>query len=115
LEALGLRRYFQEVFSGWAEGASQLKASWMQPLVSDGRGVIVGDTEVDMEAAAALRMRAIGVSFGLREPSNLLRLGAERVINDLMELLPLLEPPVSERGAARGFLFRGQERTGCKP
>jgi phosphoglycolate phosphatase len=116
LEALGLRRYFPEVFSGWAEGAaaSQLKASWMRPLVLDGSGVMVGDTEVDMQAAAALRMCAIGVSFGIREPSDLMRLGAETVISNLLELPPLLERSVSERGAAWGLLSRGQERTGCK-
>jgi len=91
LEATGLRPYFTAIFSGWCHrDPAGLKASWMRPLSQDSRTAIVGDSEVDMEAARCLGMRAIGVSFGIREPEELQRLGAERVVDDLKELTMLL-------------------------
>jgi phosphoglycolate phosphatase-like HAD superfamily hydrolase len=98
LDAIGLRSYFQDVLSGWAEReeGSRLKAGWMRPLVAGGTGVIVGDSEVDMQAAALLDMRAIGVSFGIREAHELIALGAKHVIDDLKELPALLAEPSVE-------------------
>jgi phosphoglycolate phosphatase-like HAD superfamily hydrolase len=103
LEALGLRRYFHQVFSGWAEGAeaARLKASWMRPLLADGSATLVGDSEVDMHAALSLGMRAIGVSFGIREARELTALGAERVIEGLRELPLLLHGSPQETGRTR--------------
>jgi phosphoglycolate phosphatase-like HAD superfamily hydrolase len=106
LDVLGLRPYFRQVFSGWTqEGsdggageAARLKARWMRPLVSDGNGVIVGDTEVDMQAGALLGMRTIGVSFGIRQARELVELGAEAIIGSLMELPGLLVAPLVRTG-----------------
>jgi phosphoglycolate phosphatase len=101
LKSLGLCPYFREVFSGWAQGAAapRLKASWMRPLLSAGAAALVGDSEVDMQAAASLGMRAIGVSFGIREAGELLALGAERVVAELRELPPLLLGSSRETGS----------------
>jgi phosphoglycolate phosphatase-like HAD superfamily hydrolase len=105
LKSLELRPHFQEVFSGWAEGAEgiRLKASWIRPLLAGRTGVMLGDSEIDIRAAAMLNMRAIGVSFGIREAPELMALGAESVIGDLGELQTLLEEALvaSARSASK--------------
>lgn len=92
LEALGLRSYFRGVFSGWvdADEAPRLKASWMRPLAVPGSSVIVGDSEVDMQAAALLGIRRVAVAYGIREPLLLQESGAEEIIHCLTELVPRL-------------------------
>ena len=51
---------------------------------------MVGDSEIDMEAAQLLNIRAIGVSFGIRDAADLRALGAETVVDHLSELGPAL-------------------------
>ena len=54
----------------------------------------VGDTRIDMETAASAGMRAIGVSWGFRDRQELVECGAETVIDDPRDLLPLLSTSV---------------------
>ncbi|MCK9921567.1 HAD hydrolase-like protein [Frankia sp. AgPm24] len=55
------------------------------------RAVYVGDTEYDMVCAVAASYTAIGVSGGYCQPERLFAAGAEIVIDQLGELIPLLE------------------------
>jgi phosphoglycolate phosphatase-like HAD superfamily hydrolase len=107
LEKTGLRSYFTAVRSGWVrsehapgtvsdgvrsnEGAAgvRLKAGWIQELLT-GSAALIGDSEIDMEAARLARIQAIGVSFGIREPADLLTWGADVVLDDIRELPALL-------------------------
>ena len=92
LAALGLRRHFSGVFSGWAEGdrGAELKASWMRSLAVPGRSALVGDSEIDMEAARRAGLRAVGVSFGIRGAAELRSLGADAVVDRLGDLAGVL-------------------------
>jgi phosphoglycolate phosphatase-like HAD superfamily hydrolase len=92
LEDLDLWPLFKAVYCGWAEGAegARVKAQWMRPLLMEGPAAMVGDSEIDMEAAQLLNIRAIGVSFGIRDAADLRALGAETVVDHLSELGPAL-------------------------
>lgn len=55
------------------------------------RAVYVGDTEYDMVCAVDAGYTAIGVSGSYCQPERLFAAGAEIVIDQLSELIPLLE------------------------
>jgi len=88
LDWLNLRRFFTEVHSGWADGrgGALMKMSWLRPHLAAGPAAVVGDSEIDMLAARLLRVRAIGVSYGIRSEEELLELGAAQVIHQLRDL-----------------------------
>lgn len=108
LQSTGLARYFTAVRSGWAadravatassnpgtngetDAGARLKAAWIREFSRGGREVLIADTEIDMQAARLAGIRAIGVSFGIREAADLLRWGAEVVIDHPAELLELM-------------------------
>jgi phosphoglycolate phosphatase-like HAD superfamily hydrolase len=108
LEWTGLMGFFSMVRSGWEaslpattddreagetlprSGGAGLKSDWMQELLADGDGVLIGDSEIDMEAAQLARIFAIGVSFGIREPDDLRRWGAEAMVDSLGEIPDIL-------------------------
>ena len=50
--------------------------------------VMVGDTEFDLEMAANIGMKSIGVSYGAHSVERLQRHAPELIIDDLSELLP---------------------------
>ena len=50
----------------------------------------LGDTDTDMQTATKAEMYAIGVGWGFRTPDELLNNGAQIVINEPGELMPLL-------------------------
>jgi phosphoglycolate phosphatase len=50
----------------------------------------VGDTDIDMKTAEAAGMHAVGVSWGFRSEDTLWAGGAQAVIAEPLELLPLL-------------------------
>jgi len=63
--------------------------------VSPQHTVVIGDARFDIEMAAASGVRALGVSFGVAAPDELLAAGAERVIDHfdhLCQLFPPLHP-----------------------
>jgi phosphoglycolate phosphatase-like HAD superfamily hydrolase len=92
LEDLDLWPLFTAVYCGWAEGeeGARVKAQWMRPLVTGPSAAIVGDSEIDVRAAQLLGIRAIGVSFGIRDAVELRALGAEGVVDHLSELWSIL-------------------------
>jgi phosphoglycolate phosphatase len=53
--------------------------------------VVVGDTRYDIAMARAAGARAVGVSWGYHAAGTLREAGAEAVIDDFRELLPLLK------------------------
>lgn len=98
LEDLDLWPLFSAVYCGWAEGTegAHVKAQWIRPLLNGGSAALVGDSEIDIQAAQLLGIRAIGVSYGIRDPAELKSLGAEVVVDRLAELRSVLvEAPVS--------------------
>lgn len=102
LEQLRLRPYFAGVFSGWApDEAARLKAGWIDQVASGPASWIIGDTEVDMEAARLSNIGAVGVSFGIREPDDLIRAGAAEIVDDLCRLPSLLTPSSRLEGVWR--------------
>ncbi len=71
----------------------------------------VGDSEPDMETAKRAGLPAVGVTWGFRSAEVLRESGADVVINDPSELLPLLEKglrdmeTIGNAFTARGFGF----------
>jgi phosphoglycolate phosphatase len=58
--------------------------------------IFVGDSAVDVETALNAGMTPVGVTWGFREPSELRAAGARTIIEEPLQLIPLLE-----RGARR--------------
>ncbi len=52
--------------------------------------LFVGDSDVDMQTAVNAEMRGIGVTWGFRDPEELLAAGAERIVKTGQELLELV-------------------------
>ncbi|MEN8209146.1 MAG: HAD family hydrolase [Candidatus Fermentibacteria bacterium] len=57
-----------------------------------GNTLMVGDSDVDMQTAAAAGMMAVGVSWGFREVSILKQHGARFIVDSPMEIINLLGP-----------------------
>ena len=57
--------------------------------------VYLGDSGVDMLTAKAAGCYAVGVTWGFREPEELLDSGAECLISEPQELVSLINPPKS--------------------
>jgi phosphoglycolate phosphatase len=58
--------------------------------VEPGRTAFVGDTHIDVETARAARMLPIGVTWGFRQPAELVASGARALAKDPRHLLELL-------------------------
>lgn len=63
-----------------------LEAALVEAGAQAGEAVMIGDTQFDMQMAAALNVRAIGVSWGYHAPAELRAAGAERVVSTPAEL-----------------------------
>ena len=90
LERLQLVSYFQEIISGGAEDqekALMIKESDFPAAPGDW---IIGDTEVDIRAAQALGIGAIGVTWGIREEAVLAAENPAHMAGDLQTLHRLL-------------------------
>jgi phosphoglycolate phosphatase len=100
LEALSLARFFQAVVGG---DSVQQRKPHPAPLLEAARRLgtdveqtlMVGDNIHDVEAARAAGMRCVAVSYGYhhRPPSEF---GADHLIDQFADLLPLVINPASE-------------------
>ena len=61
-----------------------------------GNTLMVGDSDVDMHTALNAGMIAVGVSWGFRDASLLLKHGAEFIVNSPMEIVKLLGSGLAE-------------------
>jgi phosphoglycolate phosphatase-like HAD superfamily hydrolase len=87
LEQLQIAPYFQEIISGRAEKALMIKESAYPVATEDW---IIGDTEIDIRAAKALGMGAIGVTWGIREEAVLAAEKPAHMAGDIQTLRRLL-------------------------
>jgi phosphoglycolate phosphatase len=82
-----------------------IEAAMREVGASPQEAVMIGDTTYDMEMARAAGVAAIGVSWGYHRAEALHEAGADVVIDDYAELLPLLEARWS------GATARGSDRS----
>ena len=95
LAAAGIAHYFDVILSG---DSLATKKPAPEPILHAAavlavelpRVVMIGDSLADLRAAQNAGVRALGVSFGYGGGVDLAAEGAEVVIDDLRELLPLL-------------------------
>lgn len=59
--------------------------------IAPGDTLYLGDTSIDMRTARGAGMRPIGVLWGFRDRDELLSAGAERILAEPHELLPLID------------------------
>jgi phosphoglycolate phosphatase len=82
--ALGIAGAFERVCSGRAAAdPGQAKARLIEQVGYGAGAVVVGDTEADILAAAALGLASVGVTTGLRNAGYLRRIGAGTVVDRL--------------------------------
>jgi phosphoglycolate phosphatase len=90
LEALGVRSYFDVVAAPaldiHVESKSATVAAALAALGEVGRGAMVGDRHVDMEAARAHGLWAVGVLWGFGSEAELREAGADVVVAAPAEL-----------------------------
>jgi phosphoglycolate phosphatase len=85
LRSLGLREFFNVVLASEGEGVS--KAEMVASDLRGGSGaMIVGDTEVDLEAGHLLGMPAVGITSGLRDADHLAAESPEFLLNSIRGL-----------------------------
>jgi phosphoglycolate phosphatase len=98
LEALGLRAYFDAVAGPELRTPVEDKTTTVGAALralGATRGVMVGDTAFDMVAAHAHGLRAVGVTWGIGSPEELLAAGAEVLVGEPAELSAALSPPAA--------------------
>jgi len=70
----------------------------MQELeIEPERTVVVGDAVCDMQMAAAAKVKALGVSFGVASGGELIQAGADGLVDDFSKLLVHF-PPLQDQG-----------------
>ncbi|MCX6791669.1 MAG: HAD hydrolase-like protein [Candidatus Gottesmanbacteria bacterium] len=74
LEHLGILAYFDEIIAVGLDDPVCAKAQAM------GEGIAIGDTEIEIAAAARAGIRCIAVGWGIRNPAFLRRAGLTRVV-----------------------------------
>jgi phosphoglycolate phosphatase len=92
LEALDWTARFAAVVcpedAGTRKPDPAMLAHAMERLPPPGDGwIMIGDSEVDMQAGVQANLPAIGVTWGYREPSVLLAAGARRLVDQPAQLL----------------------------
>lgn len=65
---------------------AMLEAALFEAGAQADQAVMIGDTQFDMQMAASLGVRAVGVSWGYHAPAELQAAGAERVVTTPAEL-----------------------------
>jgi phosphoglycolate phosphatase len=105
LHALGVSGYFEFVTGG--DSFAERKPHAM-PLLETARllnvapedCIMIGDSGIDIEAGKNAGMRTIGCTFGFRGRAELEKAGADHLIDEFVELAPLLrslKEPSSEK------------------
>ena len=93
MEHLGLMELFHEIVGASHDGTISTKEEVLRELfrrwqdISQDEMILVGDTIFDVEGAARVGMRSIGVTFGFGDVRQMLDGGAVCMIDDLMELV----------------------------
>lgn len=80
-------------------GVSDKTAELVEQRGNRGNAIYVGDTVYDIQCAVAANYRAVGVSGGYTSPERLVEAGAEWIIEDLTDLIPIVQR-LSERAPA---------------
>ncbi len=96
LHDMGIAHYFELVVG--AEDVSQPKPSPMPVLhildtlqVSPEQALVVGDMPVDILMGRNAGTRTCGVTYGNGTPADLLAAGADHLVDDFADLLPLIQ------------------------
>lgn len=91
LERFGLKDYFVEVCGSELDGRNTDKADLIRALLQKhaldaSRTVMVGDREFDVRGAKANALFSVGVTYGYGTRDELLRAGADRIVESVFEL-----------------------------
>jgi phosphoglycolate phosphatase len=86
LRRLDLIRQFGAIASGQGDGGAQTKAELIGKIPRGPQAIVVGDTEVDVEAARKLDAVAVAVTSGLRSATVLERSEPDLLIEDIRSL-----------------------------
>lgn len=87
LAQLGIAQYFTDTLSGHTDGPTdELKASIIKSKLAGRRGLIVGDTEADVQAGKRLGMVTVAVCSGIRSRDYLESLQPDYVRPDITSL-----------------------------
>lgn len=92
LEYCGLAHYFTQILSTEGnDGSAQVKIDLLRTVLQPGdKGVMVGDTEVDIQAARACGLQAYAVTCGIRNEQLLRQLDPDRLVEYLTDIpIPL--------------------------
>jgi len=92
LEILGIRNYFTSVSTASAFGTFEDKARLLLAAnAQPQRDLIVGDTEIDIQAGQRQGLRTCAVLNGMRTETALRRLRPDYLISDLSELILIVD------------------------
>lgn len=96
VEHFDLRKYFKHVYGAQLSGLHCEKADlieyiWEQESIPPSKGIMVGDTVFDIEAAKANHLVAIAVSWGFGEDQDLADAGADKFVSTAADLIPVIE------------------------
>jgi phosphoglycolate phosphatase-like HAD superfamily hydrolase len=87
LSRLGLRKYFREVISGHSDfEGSHLKAGIIKALLKENKGLVIGDTEADINAAKEASCLSVAVLSGIRSKKVLESLQPDFLVENVGEL-----------------------------
>jgi phosphoglycolate phosphatase len=88
LKYLDLYKYFTDIHVG--NENLEDKYSILKKIIKEKTAsVIIGDTELDIEAAKRLRVKCIAVSSGIRSAEYLMKLNPDVLVNDISEITKL--------------------------
>jgi phosphoglycolate phosphatase len=93
LEALGLREHFEIVAGPDIGDLHEDKATTAARALAElgvATAPLVGDTRFDVEAAVALGLRPVGVTWGIGTEAELRRAGAGLIVHEPRELLDVV-------------------------
>lgn len=95
LETHGLAAFFPVRQSGDPPPGKPNPAMVFRALAETGipaeAAVMVGDTSFDIEMAVSAGVRAIGVAWGYHKPTELLAAGAECIVEEAHQVVPLID------------------------
>jgi phosphoglycolate phosphatase len=101
LDTLALRDRFAVVAAPALDGTENKTQTVERALTALGPGVVamVGDRRFDIEAARALGLLAVGVTWGIGSRAELEAAGAEAIVDQPAELVPLLLDTAATRAS----------------